>query len=291
MRALFVTSEGPDPALVVAAWNSYNAKSARRVTFDVTGERRDASLIDAAKKHSPDVIFYMGGHAGPGQPSIDTLRELRAYAKSIHLCWDATDYPWHRTLREYKKKECFDLQVGIDGPLEAPVDMATISPISPLDYDTQPAPERNIRCAFAGQYGSGSRREAALLDLEERGNLCEIRQRTSGPYAEYANYLRRCQMIFNVGFTCAAQRLHINAKVVEAGLAGAAILEMTGGPLDHWFPIDSFFSYADIDEAELVIRTMQSDEISKRAALFSEIVRTKYSPKKIYGEMLQRVGL
>ncbi len=291
MRALFVTSEGQDPAMVVAAWDSCNTEPARRVTFDVTGERRDVSLIRAAKKSNPDVIFYMGGHAGPGQPSTDTLRKLRTYAKSIHLCWDATDYPWHQPLRDYKKNECFDLQVGIDGPLDAPVDMATISPISPLDYDTQPAPERDIRCAFAGQYGPGSRRESALLELRERGNLCEIRQRTLGPYAEYADYLRRCQMVFNVGFTCAAQRLHINAKVVEAGLAGAAILEMAGGPLGKWFPEDSFFTYADINGAESVIRTMPSDEISRRATRFSEIVRTKYSPQKIYGEMLARVGL
>ena len=291
MRALFVTSEGSDPLMVLSAWDFWNSEPALHVTFDVTGDRRDSKLVAAAKDHNPDVIFYMGGHAGPGQPSTGTLRELRNFAKSIHLCWDATDFPWHSTLLDYKRRECFDLQVGIDGPLEAPVDMATVSPINPYEYDVEPSPARDIRCGFAGQQGQGSIREWTLGCLNERGHLCHVRQRTQGPYSEYATYLRRCEMIFNVGYTCAASRLHINARVVEAGLAGAALIEIDGGPLDKWFPRDSFFPCTNIDAVEATIRGTESDEIARRAGLFSKIIRTKYSPQKIYGEMLEQAGV
>lgn len=218
------------------------------------------------------------------------MRELRNYAKVINLVCDATDHPWHPPLMEYRKKECFDLYVGLDGPLDAPVDMGTVTPIDPKFYDTMPAPPRDIRCGFSGNQSVRTLRETLISTLTKQG-LLMVRPRTSALYSEYAMFLRHCQMVFNVGLTGTATRLHLKGRVVETGLAGAALIEMKGSPVEKYFPKESVFYYTNAADAEKIIRTASRSEIADKAALFSEKMRTDYNPQKIYGEMLTRVGL
>jgi len=289
VRALFVTSEGQEPATVMSGWSYWN-EPCRRVTFGITGAKNDVKILEAAKEFSPDIIFYIGGAQGAGLPTIETLRALRNIAKSISLVCDATDHPWHPALIEYKENECFDLQVGLDGSLEAPVDMNTVTPLDPRIYDTKPSPARDIRCGFSGQQSTKTVREMLISILESKG-LIMVRPRTSALYGDYAMFLRHCEMVFNVGLTGTAERLHIKGRVIESGLAGAALLEMEGSPADKWFPRKSIFFYRTVEDAEKIIRHASKNEVADKAAMLSEIVRTKYNPQKIYGEMLERVGL
>ncbi len=289
MKALFVTSEGQEPATVMSGWSFWN-EPCLRITFDITGVKNDVKILEAAKDYRPDVIFYIGGHAGPGLPTIDTLRALRKCAKCINLVCDATDHPWHPPLIEYRKMECFDLSVGLDGSLTAPVDMHTVTPLDPRAYDTLPRPAKDIRCGFAGNQGYKTMRETLVSSLSKEG-LLMVRPRSSALYSEYAMFMRHCEMVFNVPLTGSAEHLHIKGRVIESGLAGAALIEMNGSPADKWFPRESIFFYNTIDDARKIIKDSSKNEISDKAAMFSEIVRTKYSPQKIYGEMLSRVGL
>ncbi len=290
MKALFVTGDGDDiEQFGISAWDAFNEPS-RRVTFQVWGEKRDAGILTAAKEYQPDVIFYIGANAGPGLPTEATLRELRSYAKTINLCFDATEYEWHVSLKKYKRKECFDLQVATDGAINAPVDMSVVALCDPRYFDTQPAPARDIRCGFPGQIGPGTKRDVIISELVKR-QAVTLRQRSLAPYAEYPPFLRRCNIIINVGITGSSKYFHVKARTVEAGLAGACVLELKGSPLDKWFPADSFFYFADVDEAERIIRDTPSDEIARRAAAYSHTVRTEHSPQKKFKEMLARVGL
>ncbi len=289
MKALFVTSEGQEPATVMSGWSYWN-EPCLRVTFDITGVKNDVKIIEAVKDFKPGVIFYIGGHAGPGLPTIETLCALRSYAKCINLVCDATDHPWHPPILEYKKHECFDLHVGLDGPLEAPVDMSTVTPLDPRAYDTMPRPTKDIHCGFAGNQGYKTARETLVTTLSKEG-LLMVRPRSTALYSEYAMFMRHCEMVFNVGLTGTAERLHIKGRTIETGLAGAALIEMDGGPADKWFPRESIFFYNTIDDARKIIKDSSKNEIADKASMFSEVVRTKYSPQKIYGEMLARVGL
>jgi hypothetical protein len=290
MKALFVTHDGDDTEGAISAWGYCNTDPHKRVTFCITGSPKDAEILQSAKDFAPDVIFYASGCAGSGLPSTDTLRALRNYAKTIHLCGDSTDQPWHPALLDYKRKECFDLQVGIDGPIEAPVDMATISLMSPRHYNGTPTPTRDIICGWSGQYGPNTIREGLITALE-RNKLLTVRMRDAGPYSEYAAFLRRCEMVFNVSLTGSAERLQVKGRVSETALAGAALLEMEGSPVDRWFPRESVFFYTDLIDAARIIKEASQAEIADKAALFHQTIREKYNPRDVYGEMLARVGL
>lgn len=288
-KALFITGDGEDiEQFGISAWNAFG--DSRRVTFSILGERRDASLLRAAKEYRPDVIFYIGGNGGPGLPSIDTMREFRKFAKSIHLCFDAADRVWHPTLLEYKAKECFDLQVATDGAVNAPVDMSVVALCDPRYFDTLPVPTRDIHCGFPGQIAPKTIRDEVLPGLIKKG-LVTLRPRTLSAYTEYPPFLRRCEMIINFGMTGNGVDMHVKARAVEAGLAGACVLEMAGSPLDKWFPRESFICFSSPEEAEAVIKRTTPQEAAHKAAIFSKVVRTEHSPQKRFKEMLARVGL
>ncbi len=287
MKALFVTHDGDDTEGAISGWK-YCGHEHKRVTFCITGTPTDAEILAAAKEYEPDVIFYASGCAGSGLPSADTLRALREFAKTIHLCGDSTDQPWHPVLHDYKKKECFDLQVGIDGPLEAPVDMATISIMSPAHYAGDAV--KDIHCGFSGQYGPNTIRETLVTTLE-KNDLVTVRHRNSGSYSEYAGFLLRCEMVFNVCLTGSAERMQVKGRVSESALAGAALLEMEGSPAEVWFPRECIFFYTNIIDAARIIKEASKNEIADKAELFYKTMREKYDPEDVYGEMLQRVGL
>ena len=290
MKALFVVPPHHEPNLIVKAWSSWNEPAVHK-TFDPWGAPEDREILQTAKHASPDVIFYVGGNEAPGLPSHDTLRALRSIAPMAHLCWDATDEPWHNVLEAYKKGECFDLQVALDGGTDSPVDMATLTPINPRSYE-QRVLGRGIRCAFAGQNVARAAlgkyqhpRWHVLTPLVERG-LVEYRKRTDGPYSDYAAYLKGCQMLLNISHTGSGKAHHVKVRVVEAGYAGCALLEMKQAPTIHWIPKECLFLYSDVEEAAEIIR---SAEIADKASALSAYVRDNYSPQRIYESILARL--
>ncbi len=291
MRALFVVPPGHEPNLIVSAWSSWNEPALKK-TFDPWGKPEDREILRTAKNASPDVIFYVGGDEAPGLPSHDTLRGLRCIAPLVHLCWDATDEPWHKVLSAYKKDECFDLQVAMDGGADSPVDMATLTPIDPRPYRNRGV--RFRRCAFAGQnvaervtYGQPYQhpRWHVLTPLVERG-LVEYRKRTNGPYSDYANYIMGCQILLNISHTGSGKAHHVKVRVVEAGFAGCALLEMRDAPTCDWIPEELLFLYSTTEEAAVVI---QSTEIADKASALGAYVRKNYSPQRIYESILARL--
>ncbi len=291
MKALFVTPPSHEPCLIVAAWNSWNDPAIHR-TFDPWGEPNDKDILQTARDTAPDVIFYVGGDEAPALPSHDTFRALRGIAPLVHLCWDATDKPWHDVLRAYRQGECFNLQVALDGGTDSPVDMATLTPVDPRPYRNRSV--RFRRCAFAGQnvaerttYGQSYQhpRWNVLMPLVKRG-LVEYRERNDGPYSDYADYIMGCQILLNISHTGTGKAHHVKVRVVEAGFAGCALLEMRDAPTTDWIPEELLFLYSTTEEAAAVIQSM---EVADKASVLGAYMRDNYSPQAIYESILARL--
>ena len=308
MKALFITPPSHEPRLIVAAWDSFNGPATHR-TFDIWGEPDDKGILQTAKDANPDIIFYVGAHADrtcTGLPSHETFQKLRTIAPSVHLCWDATDIPWHATLVAYKKAECFNLQVAMDGGVDSPVDMATLTPIDPRPYKPHVI-GRGIRCAFAGQNagravrGNYQHPRWHVLNLLVKRRLVEFRERTDGPYSDYATYLKGCQMLLNISHTGSGKAHHVKVRITEAGMAGCALLEMKEAPTRNWVPEDCLFIYDSVDDAANILhptkgcrasrthKSVTGEQIKAKAAKLSAYIRTYYSPQAIYGSILERL--
>lgn len=157
MRALFVTSSTSDVDSLVRAWDCWQPDKSTRVMFPHMGEPRDKEILTIAREMRPNIIFYIGANEGSGIPSMETFLRLREMAPSINLCCDAGDTPWYEPLKRYKKAGCFNLQVALDGYLNAPVDLVTVTPVDPTPYIQPIVWDRFIRCGFSGGVSSKER--------------------------------------------------------------------------------------------------------------------------------------
>jgi hypothetical protein len=285
VKGLFLTTSTSDCINHVRAWESAFGP-AEHVTFNHEGIRNDQVIIDAVKAAKPDVIFYIGAMKGLGNPRVETYHELRSIAPTINFCSDASDRPWHPVLATYARMRCFDLQVGIDGPSDAPVDLSTLTPVDTRPFDIEV--EKDIRFGFSGSVGKWNGRSEIVKSLEWFGGL-EVRHRESGDtYTDHVRYLRRCQMVLNISLTGSGHRNHIKGRVLESGWAGCALLESEGSPIGNWFPSDCYMIYRDPKEAADIVRDIDDATIDRMARRLSEEVRTRYHPKMIYMEMLKR---
>jgi len=288
MKALFVTTDTADCFNHVAAWDSFN-EPCRHVTYSVKGICNDWQVEQAAVEYGPDVIFYIGAQDGRGNPRPDTFRRIRELAPVINLCSDAQDKPWHNTLAHYAKKQCFDLQVSIDGAEGAPVDLSTLTPVDPMPFSGDV--ERDIRCGFSGSLGRWNARSEIVRALVWFDHVT-LRNRTGGAesYQSHASFMKRCRMIVNVSNTGTGLDHHIKGRVLEAGWAGCCLLESEGSPIANWFPEDCFFIYRDPPHAAGMIETLSDEVIDRTAYRLAEEVRANYRPEQIYGKMLDLVG-
>ena len=282
MRALFVTTQTNDTHNHIDAWDSVSDTPAKRVHFYYRRATlgNDAYILRKARGCGEvDVIFYIGANAGEGLPSFETLRELRRIAPVVNIISDAADKPWHRPIARYRKEECFDLQVGIDGDPDSPVDHVTLTPVDARPWDAVNV-ERDIRCGFSGN-ASGKRAEV----LQAVGSRCFIRLR-GDDYQDHVEFSKRCRMILNVSYTGSGNSYHVKGRVTEAGYAGAALIESSSSPTRHWFPKHCYPIYRNIDDLLSVLDTLSEERIADYAAKLSQVVREKYNAAAIYGGIL-----
>lgn len=285
MKALFLTTKTADCINHVSAWESAFG-IAEHVTFDHEGLRNDHLLINAALTIKPDVIFYIGATRGRGNPRAETYHELRRISTFINICSDAADRPWHPVLDGYKRLECFDLQVAIDGPADAPVDFVTLTPVDPRPFDIDVV--KDIRFGFSGSVGKWNGRSEIVKALEWFSGLIVRHRQIGDNYRDHAGFLRRCRILLNVSLTGSGARHHIKGRVLEAGWAGCALLESEGSPIGNWFPSDCYLTYREPREAAEIVRDIDDVTIERVARRLSEEVRSRYHPKIIYTEMLRR---
>ena len=121
MKAVFLTTHTNDVDSLVRAWDYQSREKAKHIRFRYDQPVNDPMLIELCLKAEPDLIFYIGGCAKKGIPKINTFKLLKTKAPIIHLCCDAGDQPWWPLLEQYRGRECFTLQVTLDGRVDAPV--------------------------------------------------------------------------------------------------------------------------------------------------------------------------
>lgn len=279
-----------DVANVVAAWDFWNEVKSERIVFDFREPIDDASILRRADAAAPEVIFYIGGAGGPmHSPTIATLRKLRDMAPSINLIFDGAEEAWFPLIEGYRRQECFDLQVNIDGVLSSPVDYVTTAPVDTRLFEGD-GPPRDIFCGISGNIGPGDRRSRIINPLRWR-QLVTMRKRdlVGDGYPEHVAFMRRCQMIINTSFTGSGRTHHVKQRVFETGFAGAALLESAAAPTHDWIPKEFFFRYESTAHAAKIIRGAEPAEVARRATLLQEHVRENYTPQKVYGGILDRL--
>lgn len=293
VKALFIVPTF-STGVFMNSWTSFNSNEARDFKYDITGAPRDREMLTFAKDFDPEIIFYASANAGSGIPSEKTLRSLRSIASLIHMCGDAADAPWHEQLLIYKRNECFDLQITLDGAQNIPgIDLSTIMPCDPRPYVG--TVEKDIHCGFPGQCGVAGPhpRRRVLMPLVEAG-LVNYRPRggarpadKSNKYEEYADFLKRCQICINFAHTGTGIVYHVKGRVVESSMAGAALLEMDVSPSPTFIPKEYMFLYKDVEDAAKIIRSVSKAEVKEKAKAFQNHVITNYSAKKIYTSVLE----
>lgn len=287
MRALFITTLTVDCLNHVQAWNSFSEAKAEHYAFDHRGINGDWRILEVAQEVRPEIIFYIGACEAPGNPKIETFRALRAIAPMVNICSDAADRPWHKVLEFYRKRGCFDLQVSIDGAREAPVDLATLTPVDPGPFSARGP--RDIRCGFSGTVGRWNQRSETVKALAWFGGLTVRAREGLDSYEGHARFLKRCRMLLNISFTGTGHAHHIKGRVLEAGWAGCCLLETEGSPIAEWFPEGCWISYRDPPHAAELIRSLDEGTIERTAQKLAHEVRTRFTPDLIYGEMLSHL--
>lgn len=257
-------------------------------------------LYAKVKETAPDLIVYIGSRWGP-QPSIATLARITdKVAPMVHLCSDAADLPWHDLLRDYDRAGAFSLQVAIDGNPRWPGaehGLTLLTPIAASHFPpSKPHAERRIHCSYAGNKGSeGGQRRRILTELMFE-NLLNVRVREEGPdsYDGYCRHLADSRMTLDVPLSGTEQAMQVKGRVIEAGLAGACLLELGGSPIITWFrPSIDYLEYATIEDAKAIIRRMARDPAATQA--IGESLRARvleeHSPRIFWGRILERIGL
>ena len=285
MKALFITTEPNDVTNVIKAWDCWNDIPSERVTFNHLKPIDEKGLVIAAKESSPDVIFYIGAGAGCYTPDIQILRAFRNIAPSISMCFDAVEISWHGLLESYKKNECFDLQVSIDGTRAPGIDLVTLAPVVATEFEGDD-PERDIRCGLSGNLGRGMRFQLVVPLIEKELLAFRVRDVVGDSYEDHINFMRRCEVIFNTSFSGSGKHHHVKQRVSEAAFAGCSLLDMAAAPTRNWYPKEYFYVYKGKNEAKKIIEDFDLKEVREKGNALRAYAKLHYHPKKIYEEML-----
>lgn len=287
MKVLFITTFTVDCDNHVRAWRSFAPTEHLRMRH--CGIGIDGDVVRAVREAGPELVFYISANQGPYALKMRALADIRGIARSVNLCSDAADRPWHSVLAHYDKHDCFDLQVSLDGGRHRAIGLSTLTPVDPAPYEG-PGPDRDIRCGFSGSVGRWNPRSEIVNALEWFGGLTVRARAAQGGYEDHVHFLRRCRMLLNASWTGSGQAHHIKGRVVEAGWAGCALLESEGSPIGDWFPDDCYFLWRDARQAAEIIADASDADIDGRAARLAAEVRARFHPATVYGEMLKRIG-
>jgi hypothetical protein len=252
MRTLFFTTGTRDCEKL---WQSYInlGHETQVMRYDIPG----INMVAIAKAYAPEVIIYIGAigafHFGLPVPTPDVLEEVGKVAPMVHLCSDAADPPWWDLLNEYFARRVFALQVTIDGCYETPKGMTVaLTPIDPGMFKPRPWRDRIYDCGFVG--GGGVRAEM-LRALQTRVPLTWYSNGSEVPYPELCEFYSDCRIVWNLAHTGSNARRHVKGRVVEAGLAGAVLVEPSDSPLGQWFETGvDYLAWGDLEEAAKWIR-------------------------------------
>lgn len=264
--------------------------------YDDRPHERHGELVDIARQTRPDMILFIGAveefHHRP-VPLPDVLRAINAVAPMVHMCDDAGDHPWWPWLETYDREKCFTVQVSIDGA-PSPIErfengLTMLTPIDPRPFHPQAWRERPVRCGLIGGLGHGERGEI-ITALRERG-LIDFRVGPTGrSYDQMAEIMCMTKVVFCHPMTGSGDRMHVKGRVVEAGYAGACLLERSGSPTSRWFEAGyDYLTYTGAEDAAWQIERIGDAVLADMAARLSAKVREGHSPKRFWQTVVEKV--
>lgn len=273
----------------------------------------DAEIIKAAEDYQPDLMVYIGSRWGE-LVAIENLQRLNAMAPMVHLCSDAADHPWWDMLEEYEAKRCFALQVAIDGNKRWPLHshQRGLTALTPFDPRRYPVPkkhtDRPIKFGYGGNMGGKNAAEGArpekvserrkMIDhLRERGMQVRVREdegtsQFTESYDRYIAFLARCRIMLNLPWSGTQQHMQVKGRVVEAALAGCALLEHKDAPTLDWFPMEDVIQYKDKWSATEAVRQHidHPEETEAMGLRLREHVLREHGPEAFWGRILERIA-
>jgi hypothetical protein len=221
-------------------------------------------------RHQPDVVAISGVCEGPKVVPVQCAKWIRDHCRSVHVCWDAADPPWHPWLKAYKEAGCFDLCIAADGSEHEAVDLSLPTPVDPAYYEDWDKHERTVQLGFSGSIGEGSPRQHTLRQLEGLVTV-QRRDHIHHPYGRNADFYKRCWAAVNDANTT-FRRLHMKARVVEAALAGCLLFETYGSPTSKWLtPGEEYIEYTNTNE----IREFRLPQFHETCKQFGQRARAK----------------
>lgn len=265
------------------------------IQYDDKPHDRHSELMEQVQYIAPDFTVFIGAveryHNRP-VPKPDVLCKIREVAPLIHMCNDAADPPWWEWLQIYHDRECFDVQVNIDGARETPIasfieGLTLLTPIDTRVFAPQPWHEREMLPCLVGGLCFGVRRQA-ITQLMNRGMLRFYQGPVGRSYDDMAAILCRSRFVFNCPLTGSGERTHVKGRVVECGFAGATLIEFGESPTQDWFSAEEYFVANTIDQVEELVKSNAGEN---QASLFHEKIKRDHHPRIFWRKVLSKAGI
>jgi hypothetical protein len=301
LRILWLT-----PSAMVCEWmlgslESLDEHEIVQHRFEEHGSPPDEPMFTAAALGGVDLIVYISVAAGPYLAKWQTLKTLRHYAPTVHLCFDASDPGWAERLAEYRAKDVFTTTINCDGAdfPAGPNDTKLWCSVDPRPFgDPLPWAERDVRFAFHGAHRNQNRYSIVAPLVGAAGLVVPPRDDRYGTYAEYAAFLRRCKIVLNIAYSAgghhgdAPMTKQLKARVLECAYAGACLLETRGSAASEWFtPGEDFLTYETWEEAAYVVATASEEYLQECAANLRKKVLERMSPRIFWNKVFERAGV
>lgn len=280
-------------------WRSFESlgHECHAEVYDDRPHSRHNELVDLAVSFKPDLIIYIGAiekyHNRP-VPYPDILCRLREIAPSVHICGDASCHTWWEPLQEYDDKQCFTVQVSIDGSHNTPIakfknGIILLTPTDPRAFEPQiPWDEKDIKCGYVGGLSPWQRQEV-VRNLTQQGLLQHIAGSPNRSYARMGKLMNKMKISFNMCINGAGDNFHVKGRVIEAGFAGSCLMEQSGATTAQWFsPGQDYLEYMSIDHAARIIKDVEDDVLRGFAQRFQKKVREQHHPKVFWDKVLAK---
>ena len=269
------------------------------VQYDNRPHDKHYEIVDLIRQYKPDVAIYIGAHeASFGLPTIqpDNLCRIKDIVPLIHMCGDAGDEPWWDQLRLYDQRECFTVQVSIDGVWNTPIaefknGMVKLTPINADYFPAVPYGARSIFVGITGGVGH-SERGQMMSHLKPLGFVQHIEKQ---PYTVMAGFMCNCKIIVNCPMRGSARGDQVKGRVLEAGWARSVLLERKNPHTMRWFvPGKDYIEYTDLNDLMKKfdwIRSFDDSTLSEVADNLHRKLVLNHHPKIFWHDVFKKAGL
>jgi hypothetical protein len=109
----------------------------------------------------------------------------------------------------------------------------------------------------------------------------------------YCTFLKHCKAVITVPFTGSNATTHVKGRVIEAGYAGACLLEWENPATASWFqPRADYWTYSSVEECREMAQFLAAHPklCQEMAASLNHRVTTEHSPEKFWGAVFERLS-